>query len=194
MILLKLKFKNFIKYQLWQYLIVFSSIAFCSWFFNRWIEGAMLCVAHTCIRKAFNKQFHFNKTAYCLMLTLALIWFTIPITAPIGVSLLSSIPIAFIVCFVGFLAQDRIDTYVKIKQLNKRINELLELINHKDIYAMSEQELYEHCRSRGLSEEDCRIAYFIVIERLKGRELYDAIGYSERQSKRKRTKILDTIK
>lgn len=193
-ILLKLKLKDFIRYRLWQYLIVFSSIALCSWFFDRWIEGLMLCVAHTCIRHNFNKQFHFNSTAYCLILTLSLIWFTIPITLPIGVSLLSSIPIAFIICFVGFIAQDRVDALFEIKRLNKYVNELLETITHKDIYAMSEKELYEHCRNCGLSEEDCRIAYFIVIERLKGRELYDAIGYSERQSKRKRTKILDTIK
>ena len=193
-ILLKLKLKDFIRYRLWQYLIVFSSIALCSWFFDRWIEGLMLCVAHTCIRHNFNKQFHFNSTAYCLILTLSLIWFTIPITLPIGVSLLSSIPIAFIICFVGFIAQDRVDALFEIKRLNKYVNELLETITHKDIYAMSEKELYAHCRNCGLSEEDCRIAYFIVIERLKGRELYDAIGYSERQSKRKRTKILDTIK
>lgn len=193
-ILLKLKLKDFIRYRLWQYLIVFSSIALCAWFFDRWIEGLMLCVAHTCIRHNFNKQFHFNSTAYCLILTLSLIWFTIPITLPIGVSLLSSIPIAFIICFVGFIAQDRVDALFEIKRLNKYVNELLETITHKDIYAMSEKELYEHCRNCGLSEEDCRIAYFIVIERLKGRELYDAIGYSERQSKRKRTKILDTIK
>jgi hypothetical protein len=166
----------------------------CSWFFERWIEGIMLCVAHTCIRHNFNKQFHFNSTAYCLILTLSLIWFAIPITLPVGVSLLSSIPITFVICFIGFIAQDRVDALLEVKRLNKYVDELLESIAHKDIYAMSEQELYEHCRNCGLSEEDCRIAYFIVIERLKGRELYDAIGYSERQSKRKRTKILDTIK
>lgn len=193
-ILLKLKLKDFIKYRLWQYLIVFSSIALCSWLFDHWIEGVMLCVAHTCIRHNFNKQFHFNSTAYCLILTLSLIWFAIPITLSIGVSLLSSIPIAFIICFVGFIAQDRVDALLEVKRLNSYVDELLKSITHKDIYAMSEQELYKHCRNCGLSEEDCRIAYFIVIERLKGRELYDAIGYSERQSKRKRTKILDTIK
>ena len=59
---------------------------------------------------------------------------------------------------------------------------------------MNEDELYEHCRNCGLSDEDCKIAYFIVIERLKGKELYEAINYSERQTKRKRKKILDTIK
>ena len=37
------------------------------------------------------------------------------------------------------------------------------------------------------------IAYYVVIERLKGKELYEAIGYSEAQTKRKRTKILNLI-
>lgn len=67
-------------------------------------------------------------------------------------------------------------------------------LNHKDIYAMNEDELYEHCRNCGLSEEECKIAYFVVIERLKGKELYNAINYSERQTKRKRKDILDKIK
>ena len=179
-ILLKLKFKDFIKYQLWQYLIVFGSLALCAWFFDRWIESIELCIAHVCIRHAFNKQFHFNKTAYCLTLTLALIWFTIPIVLPIGVSLLSGIPIAFIICYIGFIVQDRVD----IKRS----------LQHKSIYAMSAEELYTHCRQCGLGEEDCQIAKLIIIDRLKGQELYTAIGYSERQTKRKRTKILNTIK
>lgn len=83
---------------------------------------------------------------------------------------------------------------IKIFKLERYINELLAKINHKSIYSMNEQELYEHCRSRGLSDVDCKIAYFIIIERLKGYELYDAINYSERQAKRKRKQILETIK
>ena len=154
----------------------------------------MLCIAHICIRRVFDKQFHFNSTAYCLLLTLAIIWFAIPITLPVSTSLLSSIPIAFIICFFGFIAQDRVDCLIEIKRLTKYSEELLSKLNHKDIYAMSTEELYEHCRNCGLSDEDCKIAYYIVIERLKGKELYDAINYSERQTKRKRKKILDTIK
>ena len=53
--------------------------------------------------------------------------------------------------------------------------------------------LFIHCRNCGLDDADCKIAYYVVIERLKGKELYDAIGYSEAQSKRKRTKILKLI-
>lgn len=82
----------------------------------------------------------------------------------------------------------------KIKTLNEYTNDLVAKLQNKDIYSMNEIELYEHCRSRGLSEEECRIARFVVIDRLKGRELYSAIQYSERQSKRLRAAILNKIK
>lgn len=82
----------------------------------------------------------------------------------------------------------------KLKKLNDYTNDLVAKLSFKDIYAMSATELYEHCRSRGLSEEECRIAHFVVIDRLKGKELYNAIQYSERQAKRLRTAILNKIK
>jgi hypothetical protein len=82
----------------------------------------------------------------------------------------------------------------KLKQLNDYANSLVAKLNYKDIYSMDEQELYAHCRSKGLSEEECRIARFVVLDRLKGRELYTAMSYSERQAKRLRTAILNKIK
>lgn len=193
LLILKIRLKDFIKQQLWVYLVVFASIVLCSWVFNKWIEGIAFCIAHTAIRTAFDKQFHFNTTAYCLSLTLAIIWFAIPVTLPLATSLLSSIPIAFLICFFGYLAQDRLDKARKIRQLENHTKELIDKIMHKQIFAMSEEELYAHCRSRGLDDADCKIAYFLIIERLKGKELYEAIGYSERQTKRKRKKILETI-
>lgn len=82
----------------------------------------------------------------------------------------------------------------KLKKLNEYTNSLIERLKNKDIYSMNEAELYEHCRNRGLSEEECRIARFVVIDRLKGKDLYTAMSYSERQSKRLRTAILNKIK
>jgi hypothetical protein len=82
----------------------------------------------------------------------------------------------------------------KLKQLNDYANSLVAKLSYKDIYSMNEQELYEHCRSKGLSEEECRIAKFVVLDRLKGRELYAAMSYSERQAKRLRAAILNKIK
>jgi hypothetical protein len=59
---------------------------------------------------------------------------------------------------------------------------------------MTEQELLEHCKKKGLSEEECRIAKLVIIDRLKGKDLYSAMSYSERQSKRLRTAIINKIK
>ena len=190
---LRLKIKRFIVEQIWVYLIVICSIFLCAWIFNKWIEAVMLSIAHSVIRPAFNKQFHLSRTANCLILTLGILWFSIPITLSITVSLLGSIPVAFGICFLGFLAQDRVDLMKEVKRLDEYSTNLVRSIAHKDIYAMSEDELYEHCRNCGLDEEDCKIAYFVVIERLKGKELYDALPYSQATIKRKRIRILKTI-
>ena len=144
---LKLKLEKFFVEQMWVYLIVICSILLCAWIFDRWIESILFVIAHIGIRRAFNKQFHFNKTAYCLCLTLAIIWFAIPITLPLATSLLSGIPIAFLICFVGFLAQDLVDIKKGIKELEIYTLELIRKLTHKDIYSMTEDELYEHCRN-----------------------------------------------
>ena len=110
---------------------------------------------------------------------------------PIRFSLFNGLFVAFMCCFILYLVAVEVD---KKKALNNENKELTKMLNHKDIYAMNEDELYEHCRNCGLSDVDCKIAYFIIIERLKGKELYQAINYSERQTKRKRKEILNKIK
>jgi len=192
----KIKLRDFIVDELLVYLTVFTAIAMVSCIFNKWIEGLMFCISHTVIRTLFNKQFHFRRTAYCLSLTLVIIWFAIPATFSVAVSLLSSIPIAFTISMIGFIVQDRIDLQAEVKKLDLRCVDLMQklsLNNTKDVYAMNEDELYEHCRNCGLDEEDCKIAYFLVIERLKGKELYNALPYSEATIKRKRLKIMSKI-
>lgn len=182
-LLLKIKLRNFVKKQLLTYLIVFASIILCSWLFDKWIEGIMFCIAHTCVRNSFDKQFHFDNNAYCIMLTLFIIWLSISITLPVSLSLLSSIPIAFLIAYVGYLVQDNKDMNAELKNFK----------NRKNIYSMTEKELYDYCREQGLDDVECKIAYFLIIEGLKGKELYDAIGYSPAQAKRKRKKILSRL-
>lgn len=174
LMLLKINLRNFIKYQLLSYIIMLGSIALCSYLFNRWIEGTMFVIAHICIRNAFDKQFHFNKTAYCLSLTMAVIWFAIPITMPITTSLLSSVPIAFLICFFGFLAQDRIDVVRKNRDLTREIDSLISEINlykKVDIYNMSEQELRQYGAKNQLSEVQQDLLCMRVLEHLKISEI-----------------------
>lgn len=127
------------------------------------------------IRVKFDLTYHSDSWKTCKFWTrtmLCLGVFTLWIL-PIRYTLFNSLFVAFACCLVLYLVAKH---------------------TKKNIYAMNKEELYEHCRNRGLSEEDCQIAYIIVIERLKGKDLYEAIGYSEAQSKRKRKAILNTIK
>lgn len=177
LIRLKSTLKNFIKYQLWIYLLVIGSICLCSWLFNRWIEGLMFAVAHICIRNAFNKQFHFNSTAYCLGLTLAIIWFAIPITLPLASSLLSSIPIAFAICFFGFVVQDWVD----LKLYKKRH----EMFNLK---TCTKEQLIEACNMLGYTSEKQELAIMFFIEKLSNKNVW------LRLCQLKRNVDIDTIK
>lgn len=193
---LSIKIRDFIVDELWVYLIVLGSIALVSWLFDKWIEGIMFCIAHTVVRGVFSKQFHFHTTSFCLSLTLQIIWFVIPSIFSVQISLLASIPVSFVIAMIGYIVQELIDTKQQVAKLERYSTQLLmelQAKSTKDIYAMTEDELYEHCRSCGLDEEDCKIAYFIVIERLKGKELYHALPYGEATIKRKRLKIMSKI-
>lgn len=169
---LKLQLEKFFVYELWQHLLIFTVIVFSAWLFDKPIEAVMFVVAHCVIRGCCDKQYHCESTTCCMLLSGAIIFFGIMAILPTEVSLLCSIPISILIAYVGSLA-------VKEKP---------------NIYAMDKAELYAHCRSRGLDDVECKIAYYIIIERLKGKELYEATGYSERQIVRKRKHIFQKIK
>lgn len=126
------------------------------------------------IRSNFIHTYHSDDWSTCkfwtrimLCLGVILLWLL-----PLDYSLINSLLIASLCCITLYVIEIKV---------------------HKDIYAMSKEELYEHCRSRGLDDVECKIAYYVIIERLKGAELYEAIGYSERQTIRKRQEILSKI-
>ena len=166
---LKLSIKDFITDELWIYVIIIGSIALCSWLFNRWIEGAMLIVAHLIIRKVFNKQFHFSETAYCIMLTLGIVWFAIPITLPVSTSLLSSIPLAFMICFFGYLAQDRVDL-LKEKIARTRMT----LAN------ITKDQVVEICNELGYNKDKQDIAIMFFVDKLSNKQVWEILCNTQR--------------
>lgn len=143
---------------------------------------AMICVF--IFKYFFYYGLHLNKWYWCITLSYSLFLILCFIYLGIGISIpfMDNQPMLIVIACVG------------VAYLNHYAGLWQHKLTHKDIYAMDKEELYKHCRNCGLSEEDCRIAYFIVFERLKGQELYDTIGYSESQAKRKRKQILKSIK
>lgn len=140
----------------------------------------MFCIAHTVIRMNFDRQLHFHSKAYCACLTLAIIWFSIPITLPITVSLLSSIPIAFVICYLGYLIADRIDLQKQNKSLEHEITAIIDELNKYkqiDIYKMSQEELRQYGASQHLSEVQIDILCMRVFEHLKISEMCKYANY-----------------
>lgn len=166
---LKLSVKDFITDELWIYVIIIGSIALCSWIFNRWLEGLMFVIAHLVIRRVFDKQFHFSETAYCLILTLAIVWFAIPITLSVTTSLLSSIIMAFIVCFVGYVAQDRVDL-LKEKIARTRMT----LAN------ITKDQVVEICNELGYNKDKQDIAIMFFVDKLSNKQVWEILCNTQR--------------
>lgn len=166
---LKLAIRDFIIDELWVYLIVIGSLALCSWVFNRWIEGVMFAIAHIVIRRVFDKQFHFSVTAYCLILTCAIIWFAIPITLPITASLLSSITIAFAICFFGYLAQDRVDLLKAMKDKERF-----------DFKNCTKEQVVEVCNALGYNKFKQDLAVMFFVDRLSSKEIWEILCNTQR--------------
>lgn len=169
---LSLKLEEFVTEQLWQHIVVLSAIIFFAYITNKWLESLMFYIAHWAIRSAFDKQLHVNIVALCLSITIFIFWIGITNTLPLSLSLLSSIPIAFAVSYLGFVIQDRLDLFVKI-QAYKSVT----------IWRMAEKELREYCRLKGIARERIDFVVYKVYHQYKFAEIADRLGYS-----------LDTIK
>ena len=171
---LQLKLEKFFKYELWQHIIVIAFVFLCGWLFDKIIQAVMFSVAHIVIRKYFDKQYHCGTTAICMFTTLSIAFFGIMYTFPLGLSLLSTIPICFLISWVGYVVQDRIDQITENKALQNEIDNLVGKIKEYEninLYKMNETELRQYGASKLLSEIQQDILVMRVIEHLKISEI-----------------------
>ena len=171
---IKLKLEKFLKEELWQYTLVIAFVFICAWIFNKYIEAILFCIAHIVIRKYFDKQYHSGSIAICIFITLSVTFFGILYTFPLTLSLLSTIPICFLISWVGYIAQDRIDNIRNNKILQNELDSILLRIKEyerTDLYKMTKNELRQYGASKGLSEVQQDILVMRVIEHLKISEI-----------------------
>ena len=171
---LKLKLEKFLRYELWQHIIVIAFVFLCGWLFDKIIQAVMFSLAHIVIRKYFDKQYHCGITATCMFTTLSIAFFGIMYTFPLALSLLSTIPICFVICWVGFIVQDRVDHILANKDLQNQIDNLVSKVaeyENINLYKMTETELRQYGASKMLSEIQQDILVMRVIEHLKISEI-----------------------
>ena len=171
---IKLALEKFFIEQLWQFVLAIAIVCFFAWLFKKPYEAAMFCIAHVVIRPCFDKQYHCGATYLCLFTTAAVAALGIYSCLPISVSLLSALPVAFFVCGIGYIAQDRVDAlkdYKILEQQFEYITEKLKEYENLDIYKMHEDELRQYGASKQLSEIQQDILVMRVIEHLKISEI-----------------------
>lgn len=154
----KVKLLFFIKRQLWQYLFIIGSIFTCCWLTNKWLEGIAFCFAHCVLRYKFDYQYH--SPNHCLALTNFIIWACIPISLPMGHTLLFSIPIAFFICWLGNEEEHKLRLLAKYIQLKKQLTK-----TKFNVDTCTEQELIDRCKELHFSENNTLLAIEFFIKK-----------------------------
>lgn len=164
---LKLKIELFFKEQLWQLLLVVAFLLFCGWLFDKIIVAILFAISHTVIRPKFEKQFHAKKTYICMFMTLSISFFGISYCLPLSISLLSTIPVCYFISWVGYIAQDRLDSIAVIKKLK-----------HKTIWEMNENELADYCFAKGIRGYMLEFVVMKVYHQMKYEDIGKELGYA----------------
>ena len=172
--------------------IVVTAIAIIlpAWLLNKWVEGIIFFVCHWLIREQFKEQYHHIIPAVCRVITGAVFFFGICFVCPITVSLISAIPINYLIGWVGF-TKKQADTYeVKYNALREQ----LEADSKFNIETCTTEELIERCRELKFTEENIDFAIEFFIKKTSRKVLAEKHYISEdavKQKKRRMRKILN---
>ena len=164
-------------------LVLYAPLIALSCLMNTLLSCAITMICVFIFKYFFYYSLHLYKWYWCVTLSYSLFIVVTLFYKGLGLTtpFLENQPMLLIIISVG------------VAYLNHYAGLWQYKLTYKDVYAMSSEELYKHCRMKGLDESYCKIAQLIIIKRLKGQTLYDAMGYSSSQAKRIRKKILKTL-
>jgi hypothetical protein len=152
------------KYSL--YSIIYCGIAITGILNGKIIETICLFISFVALRYCFPKTFHSNNVYHCVFWSIAIFVIGVPNTSNIGTSIFSSILIGCAMTLVLYFVQD----YVELKTKAERT-----------VHTLSKDELIAYIDNSLLSAEEKSAIQFHLIDKLKGSQFYDAMGYSKSQ-------------
>ena len=170
---------------------ILTGIAYCM---HSVIELYIMLISFLIAKQQYRYKFHCKSSMQCLLLSVGVFVISLRITLPLRISYMCSGICGLIIAYVGqyegeskFIREDY--TYIE-----PRYNALIEEQRERDIYSMSESDLRGYCRSFNFDEIDEEIVIQRLIHHLKGKELYDKIGYSKPQMIRREQRIESILK
>ena len=187
--LLRVKLRTHLK-ALPQYILVLINLFITAWITGKYVEAVCFAVSFCALRYLFDNIFHCSTTFKCILLTNGIVFVFIPICIPLSTSLFGGLLAGFVVNYGANLIASSI-----FREREKSELELLRKEKHdRSIYRLNEPELREYCHSYNLDQIDEEIVVQRLIYHLKGRDLYEKIGYSKPQMIRREKSIEAKLK
>lgn len=162
---LKFKIKEFIR-TLPYHILVMGGVFLVATIFNKYIEAICFLVSFFSLRYKFKTTYHSDSIVICMIITNAMFALSIIICPFVYIYALASIFIAYLDCFLLWYIQDKLEC-----------QELLKQFTNKTIWNMSEYELSEYLRCKGIINEKQEFVKLI----LKGwtyAQISSKLGYS----------------
>ena len=143
--------------------------------FGKWIEGVVFFFCHWFIREQFSKQYHHILPSMCRLITSVVFFFGVSFVLPLGLSLISAIPINYFIGWVGFTKKQADDYEIKYLRLKSK----LETKKGFNADICTESELIERCKELRFSEENTRLAIEFFIKKTKQSDIADSLCVEE---------------
>lgn len=139
--------------------------------FDKWVEAVIFIVCHTLIRQQFKDQYHHIIPAMCRIITAAVFFFGICFVLPTELSLISAIPINYLISWVGAVKKQSDVWELQCERQRQKIVGLLERYEHAKYSPL--ELLLEKCEQKHISKRNTQIAVMYYIERKAPKEIWE---------------------
>ena len=128
---------------------------------GKYIEALLFYLFHDMVRRQFPKQYHHVVPGMCRVITASVMFFGVIVSFPSAYSVLSVIPICYLVGWIGYVKKTADEYEIKCRRLAERIN------------AKSDKDkLIEKCAALKISERDTQIAVRYYIDRQTPKQIW----------------------
>lgn len=170
---------------------ILTGIAYCM---NSVIELYIMLISFLIAKQRYKYKFHCKSSLQCLLLSVGVFVIALRVTLPLGTSYICSGICGLIIAYVGQYAGESKFIREDYAYIEPRYNALIEEQRKQDVYSLSEDDLRKYCKSFNFDEIDEEIVIQRLIYHLKGKDLYDKIGYSKPQMIRREQRIESILK
>lgn len=188
---LKLRIK-FFAYKYGLYAFIFLMIFAFAFLLDKHIEAIFLFVAYAFVRYKFPTTYHHSNTYCCVFLSILSFWLCIIAVLPLQYSILSTIIVATVFCFILCKIQQHID----LKAENEKL--IVASVPKFSIYSCTKEEFVSYCLEHKIRNDRIEYVWDILRSQMSFIELtekycveYETIKHDRWKYKKKLLNPLD---